>query len=263
MPALACVRAGIHIHMVQPKYRTALCISGLVTGIAFYHYFRMFNSWTEAYTFLGGAQPFNEKSTEYTVTATGNPYNDAYRYMDWLLTVPLLLIELILIMGLDEETTRDKSIKLGTAAALMIALGYPGEIAESNGTRMLFWVLAMIPFLYIVYELFVNLKNAVAEQPACARELVSMARYVTIISWLTYPFVYVLPVLGVSGTTAMVGVQIGYSISDFISKCGLGLMITMIALRKSRAGYSPLEDADDVPLLPVSAEGTDESQEAK
>jgi bacteriorhodopsin len=245
--------------MVQMKYRTALCISGLVTAIAFYHYFRMFNSWTDAYTF----EPVNENSTDYIVRATGFPYNDAYRYMDWLLTVPLLLIELILVMGLDKETTRDKSIKLGTAAAIMIALGYPGEIAESNVTRMIYWALAMVPFLYIIYVLFVNLKDAVAQQPACARDLVSQARYVTIISWLTYPFVYVLPALGVSGTTAMVGVQIGYSISDFISKCGLGLMITMIALRKSRAGYSPLEDADDVPLLPVSAEGTDESQEAK
>merc|ERR1711968_411448 len=189
--------------------------------------------------------------------ATGKPFNDAYRYMDWLLTVPLLLIELILVMGLDPETTRDKSIKLGTAAALMIALGYPGEISESHGTRMLFWVLAMLPFLYIIYELFVNLKNAVAEQPACARELVSQARYVTIISWLTYPFVYVLPVLGVSGTTAMVGVQIGYSISDFISKCGLGLMITMIALKKSRARDGLLQSDQNQGALNTMPVGTD------
>eukprot|EP01047_Picozoa_sp_COSAG01_P032668 COSAG01_NODE_2373_length_7809_cov_20.194034_1_plen_248_part_00 len=246
----------------------------------------MFNSWVEAYEF----EPIDENSTDYIVRATGAPYNgadalsaaadappvlrvgdhtppeggggtgssDAYRYMDWLLTVPLLLIELILVMGLDEETTRDKSWKLGSAAALMIALGYPGEMAESHRERMIYWALAMLPFLYIIFVLFVNLRNAVKEQPECARELVSQARYVTIISWLTYPFVYVLPVLGVSGTTAMVGVQIGYSISDFISKCGLGLMITMIGLRKSRArdGLLQAEETGTLNTMPV---GTDKA----
>ena len=64
--------------------------------------------------------------------ATGKPFNDAYRYMDWLLTVPLLLIELIMVMGLDDKTTTELSIKLGSAAALMILLGYPGEVSPAE-----------------------------------------------------------------------------------------------------------------------------------
>merc|ERR1712146_334647 len=182
-------------------------------------------------------------SLDYRVWVTGAPYNDAYRYMDWLLTVPLLLIELILVMGLDDATTTIVSTKLGFAAALMIILGYPGEINDNHGTRWLFWVLAMIPFLYIVYTLFVGLADAVSKQPEEARSLVSNARYVTIISWLTYPIVYIIPMLGATGTSALVGVQIGYSISDFISKCGVGLMITKIALAKSKAS------GENAPLL--------------
>ena len=80
---------------------------------------------------------------------TGVPFNDAYRYMDWLLTVPLLLIEIILVMDLSDEETVSKSWQLGSAAALMIILGYPGElILEQSklGTRWIFWCLAMIPF---------------------------------------------------------------------------------------------------------------------
>ena len=72
---------------VAPAYRTALTISGLVTGIACYHYFRIFESWNSAYTFKDGV-----------VSATGFAFSDAYRYVDWLLTVPLLLVELILVM---------------------------------------------------------------------------------------------------------------------------------------------------------------------
>lgn len=221
-----------HAHLVQHKYRTALCISGLVTMIAFYHYFRMFNSWVEAYHFPA----VDATTTSYTPVATGSPYNDAYRYMDWLLTVPLLLIELILVMDLDSTTTTKVSTQLGVAAGLMIILGYPGEITDDHGTRWLYWFLAMIPFCFIVYTLFVGLKDAVDRQPADARSLVSGARYVTIISWLTYPVVYILPMLGVDGNSAMVGIQIGYSISDFIAKCLVGLMIVKIALKKGGSG---------------------------
>merc|ERR1712153_133879 len=95
-----------------------------------------------------------------SVLATGKPFNDAYRYMDWFLTVPLLLVELVLVMNLKEKATM-VSVKLGAAAALMIVLGYPGEISDSNGTRWLFWALAMIPFCYIVYTLFVGLADSV------------------------------------------------------------------------------------------------------
>merc|ERR1719453_1198723 len=122
------------VWMVLPPYRTALVISGLVTLIAFYHYMRIFESFTAAYVSNSG-----------TVTNTGVPFNDAYRYVDWLLTVPLLLIEVILVMRLDAAETRSKCTSLGLSAAAMIILGYPGEISDSMSTRWMFWVLAMIP----------------------------------------------------------------------------------------------------------------------
>ena len=102
LPQASTVYFFFHAHLVSRRYRTALCISGLVTLIAFYHYVRIFNSFVEAYEFV----PVTEASTEYAVTASGQPFNDAYRYMDWLLTVPLLLIELLLVMDLDKVRIR-------------------------------------------------------------------------------------------------------------------------------------------------------------
>merc|ERR1711908_4347 len=58
---------------------------------------------------------------------TGVPFNDAYRYMDWLLTVPLLLIEIVFVMKLPDDQIRNKSIALGVSSGLMICIGYPGE----------------------------------------------------------------------------------------------------------------------------------------
>merc|ERR1712187_324441 len=72
-------------YAVKDKYQSAVIISGLVTFIAAYHYFRIFNSWVDAYSYTAGETP----------VLTGVPFNDAYRYMDWLLTVPLLLIEIL------------------------------------------------------------------------------------------------------------------------------------------------------------------------
>ena len=97
---------------VAPAYQMAITISGLVTAIAAYHYFQIMLSWDGAATVTTGE-----------VVATGEGFNRAYRYVDWLLTVPLLLVELILVMKLSNSETVSRSVKLGGAAALMIILG--------------------------------------------------------------------------------------------------------------------------------------------
>ena len=205
---------------VLPKYRPALIVSGLVTLIACYHYARIFLSWDAAY-------------------ASGNmgSFNDAYRYVDWLLTVPLLLIELILVMRLSQEETVSKSFKLGGAAALMIILGYPGEIATDIPTRVLWGTLSAIPFVYIMWQLFAGLGASINNQPENVRELVKKARLLTFASWGFYPIVYMIPYTNLSGSDVTVGVQVGYTIADLIAKAGVGILIYMIAVRKSQAEY--------------------------
>ncbi|MBA4760707.1 bacteriorhodopsin-like [Sphingomonas sp.] len=209
---------------VAPAYRTALTISGLVTAIAAYHYWRIFESWIAAYTFGDGV-----------VTATPFAFNDAYRYVDWLLTVPLLLIELVLVMRLSREETMSKSVRLGSAAALMIILGYPGEISTDIPTRVLWGTLSAIPFVYIVWELFSGLGKSIAQQPASAQNLVRKARLLTFASWGFYPIVYMAPYAGLSGGTVTTTIQVGYTIADIVAKAGLGILIFLIAVRKSEA----------------------------
>merc|ERR1711994_1092782 len=114
---------------MHKKFRTALIITGLVTAIATYHYVRIFNSWNDAYAVKAGPDG------NYAVKLTGAPFNDAYRYVDWLLTVPLLLIELILVMKLEPGQTKFLSWTLGLASALMVALGYPGEVQDDLRVR--------------------------------------------------------------------------------------------------------------------------------
>ncbi len=93
----------------------------------------------------------------------------------------------------------------------------------------------MLPFLWIVYELFVGLNRSVAQQPASARGLVKAAIWVTVLSWSFYPVVFFAGAVGLEGATALTVVQVGYTIADLVAKAAFGVLIFMIAVRKSEA----------------------------
>jgi bacteriorhodopsin len=223
-------------YAVQDKYKSAVFISGLVTFIAAYHYIRIFNSWVDAYQYSAG--DVKGGALEMMAPAmTGIPFNDAYRYMDWLLTVPLLLIEILLVMKLDEESFNSKAWVLGLGSALMIVSGYYGELVVTGDLtpRWACWFLSMAFFLYIVYELLVGLSAAtnMEADPVIAGKI-KTAQVMTVISWCTYPIVYLFPMLGINAAHAVVSIQMGYCVSDIISKCGVGLVIYQISYAKSQ-----------------------------
>merc|ERR1711988_744413 len=229
---------------MNEKYKPALSFTALVTLIACYHYFRIFNSFEAAFTpcqvVNGLVNPNLCNAEVFGYTATGVPFNDAYRYVDWLLTVPLPLIEIVLVMKLPEDETFNRCVKLGVFSALMIANGYPGEVTGDPSTRWCFWFLSMCPFSYIVYTLFVGLKEAQEAQPEAVRDQVKWACWATVFSWCTYPIVFIFPMLQGSSTgkhglsaESMVAIQMGYTVSDIISKCGVGYLVYRIGLAKS------------------------------
>ena len=207
------------------KYRPALLVSALVTAIACYHYFRIFNSWVEAHA----VQP------DRSFLLTNVTFNDAYRYMDWILTVPLLLVELVAVLGLPKEQGRSLLIKLATAAFFMIALGYPGEVQTNLVLRSVWGTLSTIPFVYILYVLWVQLGVSLESQPETVKPLVRGARLLTLASWGFYPLAYMIPLLGdsIPYGSKQVGIQVGYTIADIIAKVGLGVFIYFIAMAKT------------------------------
>jgi bacteriorhodopsin len=217
------------VSAVKDQFKSAVLISGLVTFIAAYHYIRIFNSWVEAYSYSGVKQGDGP-------TMTGVPFNDAYRYMDWLLTVPLLLIEILLVMKLEAGTFSAKAWVLGAGSALMIVSGYYGELVVTGDLtpRWICWFSSMSFFLYIVYELLVGLAAATQSEadPEIAGKI-KTAQVMTVISWCTYPIVYLFPMLGITAAGAVVSIQMGYCVSDIISKCGVGIVIYQISAAKS------------------------------
>lgn len=226
--------AAVFLFVVQPRvlarYRQALVISAVVCGIAAYHYFRIFESFKAA--FVTDAQ--GGRGTY--VQAAGEGFNEGYRYVDWLLTVPLLLAELIVVLALARKLRNALLWRLIPASALMIALGYPGEISADNVIRNVFGLLSTIPFLYILYVLFVELTKSLDRQPAAVRQTVSRMRILLLATWGVYPIAYILPIyFANAGADAWVFKQVGYSVADILAKVLYGLLIYKIARLKSFA----------------------------
>lgn len=201
---------------VLPKYRQALVISGTVTLIALYHYWRIFDSFTAA-------------------RVADGTFNEAYRYVDWLLTVPLLLLETIAVLALPAVQRKSLISRLVPASAAMIVLGYPGEVSAVLSTKAIWGALSTIPFLYILYILFVELTKALDKQPSDVAATVKRLRLLLIGTWGVYPISYILPMIGIDGANAFVGRQVGYTVADILAKCLFGLTIYKIARLKSAA----------------------------
>ena len=212
---------------VLPRYRNAIVISATVVFIATYHYIRIFNNFGESYesTAQGG-------KGNYVLTDTF--FNEGYRYVDWLLTVPLLLVETIAVLALAAVVQRRLLMKLVPASVLMIALGYPGEISLDVSTRLLWGTLSTIPFLYILYVLFVEVMRSLDRQPPGVPSTLKKLLLLLIATWGVYPIAYLFPVLGFDGADAFVLKQAGYTIADILAKAAFGLVIFKIAKMKSQ-----------------------------
>ena len=230
---------------VAPRHRMALTLSTIVVGIALYHYVRIFNSWVDAFTYTGGQY-----------VQAGIPFNEAYRYVDWLLTVPLLLAELVVVLRLARGKTRSLLIRLTIAALAMIIAGYPGEIADPDSTAKIVWgIVGTLPFLYILYVLFVELGSSLGRQAPGVVRLLGGLRWILVGTWTVYPVAFILPAIIDNPATAEVARQVGYSVADVLAKPLFGLLVLAIALAKSRdEGYvepgevAAIDEPEDRPV---------------
>jgi bacteriorhodopsin len=201
------------IKSVAKQYQNGVAVSAVVVGIAGYHYFRMWSGWAEGVV------------------------NEGYRYADWLITVPLLVIELLIVLGVTADRRKKLMTTLVPATVLMIGLGYPGETSMADGTKWIFWILAMLPFAYILFVLSGELKAAGSRETGQVAKSIKNATTILLVTWLVYPIAYLFPVIfGASNEGAEAARQLGYTVADITAKGLYGLMILSIA--KARSGDS-------------------------
>ena len=147
--------------------------------------------------------------------------------------MPLLLIEAVAVLALSKSVSRPLLTKLAIAAVVMIATGYPGEVADTIKVRAIWGAISTVPFAYILYILWTELSQAIERQPEQVKSLISVMRVLLLASWGVYPIAYLLPEVGITGAAATVGVQIGYTVADLLAKPVFGLLVFNIARIKS------------------------------
>lgn len=181
------------------KWKTSLSVAALVTGIAALHYFYMREVWI-----MTGESP------------------TTFRYVDWLLTVPLQIIEFYLILTAIAVVRAALFWKLLVASLVMLIFGYFGEIGTMN--VWLAFVISMAGWLYIIYEVFVGEASNIsaANGTAASKKAFNALRLIVTIGWSIYPIGYV---LGYTAEGTDDALNLVYNLADFVNKIAFGVVI--------------------------------------
>jgi len=184
---------------VKGKWKTSMTVAGLVTGIAFWHYLYM----REAH--LAG-----------DVTTV-------FRYMDWLVTVPLQIVEFYLILAAVTIVPALLFWKLLGASLVMLIFGFFGETGILDAS--LGFAIGMAAWIYIIYEVFTGeaSKLSQASNNKGGQFAFNNLRLILTVGWAIYPIGYFVGYLG--GGSDLGTVNIIYNIADLVNKTAFGLVI--------------------------------------
>ena len=195
---------------VSGKWKTSITVAGLVTGIAFWHYLRM--------------SEMNAAGEATTV----------YRYVDWLITVPLQIVEFYLILAAVTAVTSALFWRLLGASLVMLVFGFLGEAGLLDAT--LGFVIGMAGWIYIIYEVFSGEASKLAAGSGNKGGIFAFntLRLILTAGWFIYPVGYFLGYLG--GGADSNTVNIVYNIADLVNKTAFGLAIWAGAKMDSENG---------------------------
>ena len=196
------------------KWKTTLTVAAMVTGIAALHYFYMRGVWADT-----GESP------------------TVFRYVDWLLTVPLQIVEFYLILAAIAVVGASLFWRLLIASVVMLVAGYLGEVNPDAGAML--WggfIVGTAAWLYIIYEIFAGEASKInAEQGTASSKMAFNAmRWIVTVGWAIYPLGYLLGYAGMmsgDGTLNLI-----YNLADFVNKIAFGLVIWAAATSDESRG---------------------------
>ncbi|MDC0072501.1 bacteriorhodopsin-like [Gammaproteobacteria bacterium] len=189
---------------VEGKWKTSLTIAGLICGIAFWHYLYMRGVWVDT-----GATP------------------TVFRYIDWLLTVPLQMVEFYLILAAVTAVAASLFWKLLIGSLVMLIFGFMGEAGIM--AAMPAFIIGMAAWLYMIYVLYMGEgKTAVASTSASVQTAYNTMMLIIVFGWAIYPLGYVFGYL--MGAVDSGTLNLIYNLADFVNKILFGLVIWKAAM---------------------------------
>jgi len=193
---------------VAAGWRTSVIVAGLVTGIAFIHYMYMREVW---------------------VTTGDSP--TVYRYIDWLITVPLQMVEFYLILSAVGKANSGMFWRLLLGSIVMLVGGYLGEAGYINAT--LGFIVGMAGWIYILYEVFSGEAGKAAAKSGNKSLVTAFGamRMIVTVGWAIYPLGYIFGYL--TGGVDAESLNVVYNLADFVNKIAFGLVIWAAATASS------------------------------
>ena len=198
---------------VVAKWRTSLTVSGLVTLVAAVHYFYMRDVW---------------------VTTGSTP--TVFRYIDWFITVPLLMIEFYLILSAIAKVPAGVFWRLIIGTLVMLIGGYLGE-AKYMEVESAF-VLGMLGWAFILYEIFLGEASKINAHsaPHSVQSAIKVMRLIVTLGWAIYPLGYYFGYLtGQNPVNSANSLNIIYNLADVLNKIAFGLIIWGVAIKESES----------------------------
>ena len=199
---------------VKKEWQTSLTVAALVCFVAFWHYLYMRGAWVDS-AYTDGA----------FVAGQGDSPT-VYRYIDWLITVPLQIIEFYLILRVCTNVGSNVFWKLLIYSLVMLIAGFLGE---TGSNALICFIIGMAGWLLIIYEVFFGEAGKLnsGSGNAAAQSAFNTIRWIVTVGWAIYPIGYV---LGMGDAPDMANANLIYNLADFINKIAFGLAIYVAAI---------------------------------
>jgi|TARA_B110000263_G_scaffold78433_1_gene68435 bacteriorhodopsin len=210
--SMGCLAATVFFFLergsVPVQWRVSITVAGLVTGIAFIHYMYMREVWI-----MTGDSP------------------TVYRYIDWLITVPLLMLEFYFVLSAVRKVDGGIFWRLLIGSLVMLIGGYLGEAGYINS--MLGFIIGMAGWIYILYEIFSGEAGKAASKSGNKALVTAFGamRMIVTVGWAIYPLGYIFGYL--TGGVDANSLNVIYNAADFLNKIAFGLIIWAAAMQGS------------------------------
>jgi bacteriorhodopsin len=205
-----------------PKYRLSSTISAVVMISAALSLYLQRQSWQDTFVY--------DLTSNLWVRGAGQ-FSNGYRYINWTIDVPMLLTQLLIVLGFTGSQFRSRWWKMIVAGLGMIYTGYIGQFYEvSNIPLLLLWgTISTVFYVYLLYLVWQSISAGLAQYPHnFARPLMRNLRWLLIISWSLYPGAYLAPLFGIN-QEVVVARQIIFTVADVASKVVYGVMLSFVA----------------------------------
>jgi bacteriorhodopsin len=215
---------------LAPRYRIASVLGSIVMVSAFLLLLAQSLSWQNTFVLQND-----------TFVRGEGLFSNGFRYLNWLIDVPLLLLQLVVVLGLAAAAARRLGVLFVGSGVAMIVLGYIGQFYEvSNLTALWIWgAVSTVFYIVLLYLTWTEIGKALPRMPESAAATMKAIRWIFVVFWTFYPIAYILPAIQATAGS-VVARQLLFTVADIVAKVIYGVMITKVAIDLSKAeGYAP------------------------